>query len=426
MESILRFLNMISSAKLGFAVEIVICEILFSYSMKFRKWRWQPLTYIIIAVGLAVHFTVAYFLPLLKIPGLTTLFVFAITIIFQWIIFGCSLNRTLFNSVAAYSVQNLGVNVRSFIMALLPPFGGWGRLGVRFALTAAVYVFAYFFFARKSSRKKLSIGYAHLYIMSFLSVLIANTLFAVLLRNGMLNEYTYIILAICCLLALLYQFSIFKSANLDREIVTIEKLLYYEQKQHNLSQETIDLINVKCHDLKKQVTALKELLGDRAEEALGETEKAISVYENMVNTGNKNLDLIILEERNYCSKYGISIDVMADGAQLDFMAPADIYSLFSNALNNAIENVMYEAEDSRNVELRVYLSGEYVCISVTNKCTRPVKFVNGLPVTGKQDKKFHGYGMRSMEYIVDKYGGNMVVNVENCIFTVKIIIKKPS
>lgn len=81
---------------------------------------------------------------------------------------------------------------------------------------------------------------------------------------------------------------------------------------------------------------------------------------------------------------------------------------------------------NRNIALNVHLNGEYVCISVTNVCTRKIKFSDGLPVTSKEDKNFHGYGMRSMEYIVKKYGGNMVVNLANNMFTVKIIIKKPS
>lgn len=425
MDDILGILYRFTLGKMGFAVEILICEILFSHTLKLRIWFRKWISCVVIVLLICAHLTIGYYMPLSKVPGLSTLGVFGISVVFQLIIFDVSLNRILFNSVAAYTVQNLAVNIRSFLLSLLS-LTPWTRFAGQVLLTAAVYIAVYFLLVRKVAHKKSCLGYVHLYIMSFVSVLVTNTLFAILRRGGMLNEYTYVILAICCLLALLYQFSSFKRANLDEEIVTIEKLLYYEQKQHNLSQETIDLINLKCHDLKKQVTALRELLGDRADEVLGETEKAITVYENMVNTGNKNLDLVILEEKNYCGKYGVSIDVMADGEQLDFMAPADIYSLFSNALNNAIESVMDEEEAHRQIRMKVHRNGEYVCIEIVNYCSRTLEFKNGRPVTSKGDLKFHGYGIRSMEYIVDKYGGNMVINFEKKMFTVKIIIKKPS
>lgn len=425
MNKVLRFLYMISFGNRGFTLEILICEILFSVNLKLRKWKWKPLSYIIVALAVVIHLVFGFSLPLLPVPGLTPLLVFILSILLQWAIFNCSINRVLFNSVAAYATQNLAVNIRDIIMSFCK-FGGWGRFILRIFLTAAVYAFAYFVYARKVRRKEFNVGYWRLYVISFLSVFTSCTMFAILRRSGNLSLYTNAVLAICCLLALSYQFSTFKNANLDKETFTLERLLYYEQKRHEMTQETVDTINIKCHDLKKQVIALKELLGDKAEAVLGDTEKAISAYDDMVNTGNKNLDLIVSEEKNYCRKYGVVINVMADGAQLDFMEPADIYSLFSNALSNAVESVMNEQEGLRNVDLDVHLNGEYVCIKVTNVCTRQVKFANGLPVTNKANKMYHGYGMKSMEYIVDKYGGNMVVTFEDNLFTVKIIIKKPS
>ncbi len=425
MNKVFMFFNIITLGSKGFTLDIFICEILFLGSLKLRKWKWKPLSYVIAAVSVIVHFVFGFNLPLLPVPGLTPLLVFILSILLQWAIFDCSINRILFNSVAAYATQNLAVNVRSIILSFCK-FGGWGRLALRIFLTLAVYVFAYFLYAKKTRHKEFNMSYWRLYVISFISVFTSCTLFAILRRSGNLSVYTYGVLALCCFLALSYQFSTFKNANLDKETATLERLLYYEQKRHEMTQETIDLINIKCHDLKKLVTNMKELLGDKAEALLGDTEKAIFAYDDMVKTGNKNLDLIISEEKHYYRKYGVTINVMADGAQLDFMAPADIYTLFSNALSNAAESAVKEQEGNKYIDLDVHLNGEYVCIKFTNVCTRPVKFANGLPVTSKNDKNYHGYGMKSMEYIATKYGGNMVATCEDNLFTLKIIIKKPS
>lgn len=425
MGDVFRFVNMLTFGNRGFAIDIVICEILFSLPLKLRKWKWKPLTYIILALALTVHFVIGFNMPLFKVPGLSSLLIFAVSILLQWVILDMPINRILFNSAAAYAVQNLAVNFRSFLLSFVQ-FGGLGRLILRIAITLAVYAFAYFFFARKINRKELSVSYWHLYVMSFITVFISSVLWAIFRRNGKLDVYTYGALSICCLLALMYQFSAFKSANLNKEAAILEQLLYRERKQYEISRETIDLINMKCHDLKKQMSALKLTLGAESGEIIGEAEKAVKIYESLADTGNRTLDLVLTEEILYCGKYDIDISVMADGKALDFMATSDIYSLFGNALSNAVESACDEEAGNRRISLNVHEKNGYAVIEVANFCTRNVRFAGGRPVTNKKDTKFHGYGIRSMEYIVEKYGGNMIIDYKDNLFTVKIIIKIPT
>ncbi len=428
--TLLRFLNMLTNGRNGFILELFLCEMMFSYKSKHRKIFKIPFAILFIVVY-AAYAVASYFIPLFRTPSLMSLTIFAISVLAAWAVFDVKINRILFNCVAGYAVQNLAVNVVNTCYTIIFECGGfltgWASFFVRLAIKLLIYVGCYFAFARKSMNAEMNIPKPRLYITSLLTIVVTSVLFSVVRNNGSFGLEINIAMTLCGILALLLQFSEFHSGNLNKETATLERLLYYEQKQHEITQETIDIINIKCHDLKKQVTAFKELLGDKADDMLGDTEKVITAYDEMVKTGNKTLDLTIYEEKNYCRKYGITLDVMADGAQLDFMAPSDIYSLFSNALNNAVESVMYEEEGNKNIGLDIHLNGDYVCIKITNMCTRQVKFSNsGLPVTSKEDKKYHGYGIRSMEYIVAKYGGNMVVNFENCLFTVKIIIKKPS
>ena len=54
-----------------------------------------------------------------------------------------------------------------------------------------------------------------------------------------------------------------------------------------------------------------------------------------------------------------------------------------------------------------------------------IEFQSELPVTTKQDKRFHGYGMRSMQKTVEKYGGNMSIVTEDGIFNLNITIPIP-
>ena len=144
-------------------------------------------------------------------------------------------------------------------------------------------------------------------------------------------------------------------------------------------------------------------------------------YNSLVNTGNKNLDLIISEEKLICEKHGIPFDVMADGEAVSFIQPVDLYSLIGNALRNAVENSLKENEKHRSISMDIHTVNGYVCIEITNYCTQKIEFANGFPITSKADTKFHGFGIQSMKYVVEKYGGNMVIHYQNNIFLVKVI-----
>ncbi len=111
------------------------------------------------------------------------------------------------------------------------------------------------------------------------------------------------------------------------------------EEQYELSRENISIINQKCHDLKHQVSALRLVkTPDEREAGLRELEGAVLIYDAIAKTGNEVLDTVLTEKSLLCEKNGISWTCMADGGLLDFMQPVDLYTLFGNALDNAIES----------------------------------------------------------------------------------------
>lgn len=45
-----------------------------------------------------------------------------------------------------------------------------------------------------------------------------------------------------------------------------------------------------------------------------------------------------------------------------------------------------------------------------------------MPKTTKQDKRFHGYGMKSIRKIVEKYNGSVTVNAKDGWFELRILM----
>ena len=61
-------------------------------------------------------------------------------------------------------------------------------------------------------------------------------------------------------------------------------------------------------------------------------------------------------------------------------------------------------------------------IHIHNQCSAAPTFKDGLPVTTKGDTRYHGYGMRSVRYLVDKYRGEMRATWENGVFSVDLLL----
>ena len=145
-----------------------------------------------------------------------------------------------------------------------------------------------------------------------------------------------------------------------------------------------------------------------------------------MKTGSEVLDTILTEKSLVCTEKGIKINCVADGAQLSFMDPVDLYTIFGNAIDNAIEEVSKtETDAERQIDIMIFKQKCFVAVQIINPVTKTPKFVGGLPLTTKEDNGYHGYGVKSIRHTVEKYGGNMVAKVENGCFVLKLLIPVP-
>lgn len=422
--ALLHFFQTILSGQKGYVLSLLICEFLYSVSCAPRKYpRIRP-SWVPVLAGIAVYLTVGFHMPHLPLGALsvasTTLLIFFISIVLQWAVLDITAWRALFNCTAAYLTQNLALNVYE-ILAYYAHTSGWGSVLLEIGSKCLVYVGCYFVFAKKCQNRELNLSKVVLVQLLLTGIFISNFLFSFISNQNPNFPPLKIPLALCCLLALQAQFGTFHDSNLNREKEILEQMLYREQKQHQLMQETIDIINIKSHDLKRQISLLRQNLGTESDGLIREVENAVAAYNSLVNTGNKNLDLIISEEKLLCEKHRIPFDVMADGEAVSFIQPVDLYSLIGNALRNSVENSLKENEKHRSISMDIHTVNGYVCIEITNYCTQKIEFANGFPITSKADTKFHGFGIQSMKYVVEKYGGNMVIHYQNDIFLVKVI-----
>ena len=103
----------------------------------------------------------------------------------------------------------------------------------------------------------------------------------------------------------------------------------------------------------------------------------------------------------------------------------DADRLFGNALDNAIEAVLRLEEKKRNVGVVVRSKGDMVSVNVHNSYDgQAVIGADGFPVTTKEDKNFHGIGLKSIRQIAEKYHGICTVSTNEDTFILNVLLAR--
>ena len=209
-----------------------------------------------------------------------------------------------------------------------------------------------------------------------------------------------------------------------KELEAVQNVLQNQYVQYKQSRESIELINYKYHDLKHQIAVLRsEEDPKKREEFLNRMEEEIRQYEAQNKTGNKVLDTVLTTKSLYCAKHGITFTCVADGTLLDFMDVMDICSIFGNALDNAIEcELKIPEKEKRLIHVTVSKQKQFLILRFENYCEETLQYQEGTPVTTKKEKEFHGYGLKSIQYTVNKYDGAVSMNLEDNWFELKVLI----
>lgn len=343
----------------------------------------------------------------------------------------------VFCAAAAYSAQNLisGVSVFMDYVSLLGAKGLNDSPSPALALVSlAVIPCFYLLFVRPIRRQGLTLVEDRTALLLLAVVIFFNIAFDIASKSLIAYDVplTYVLIIsfahlAVCLLVLYLEYELLFNRRLQVEAAATERLMSDREQQYQMSRETIDAINMKCHDIRHQIRHFPGNGANVDPAILADIAREVDVYDSKVQTGNEGMDTILSEKRLLCEGKGIELDCVADGSALEFLSNAELYSLFGNLLDNAIEAVeRLDDQTKRIVSLSVRTAAGMATIHEENYFDEDVRMKDGTPVSTKGDSLNHGYGFRSMRTIVESHSGVITCGTNEQVFFVDAVIPQPA
>lgn len=426
----------------SYCMEMMISALIFMVYLKKRKGFWMRL-----AVSIGVLFLCAVFInPFFQ--NLTSWYnwgwfviVYAVVILLCYLCCEISFYDAVYCASLGYVTQHIASTLYILFSyeGSMPAWSG----GLYYIVYVVVYVLIFFVFSKKlqenghygvSRANAILTATLVLVIVLCLSILVKSTTVEMSGAESVTEEYSRLfcfsqLYAIfICMIFLVVQLLQRNELRAVHRLDQNQSMWEQRQMQYEMSKENIDLINRKCHDLKHQIAALAQTESGSAQKKsfVRDVQSMIEVYDSGASTGNEALDTILMEKSLYCKLHDIDWTCVADGKLLSFMDVVDLYTIMGNVLDNAVEGVeKCTAKAWRTIAVRIWKRDLFAVIQVENTYGEKIEFENGLPKTSKEDKGSHGFGVRSIKAMAEKYGGSIHVNADDGMFTMTILIPLP-
>ncbi|MBR1709017.1 MAG: GHKL domain-containing protein [Clostridia bacterium] len=368
--------------------------------------------------------------PAMLSHALVSLTVYLLLIAIIWLCYDESIWTALFVAASGYIAQDIGGSVKTLFRQMewmnLLSQDIIGILAVDCLCFGLVYLSLFLILRPFVKNRDNNFNNKTKAIFSVIVLLLCISMARLTQDNPVRNQQAIIAEALlqCIIDALMIalQFGVMERAQLNANVEIMRELVHQQRVQYEASKESAQIINEKYHDLKN---LLRSFRGVVPQEQLDRLKQSIAAYERPANSGNEVLDVLLAEKIGICQQRNIVLTCSLGKTDFSFVEELDLYSLFQNALSNAINAVSALPESvERFITLSAFRDGNMLTIHMENPCQPGIQFVEGLPQT-QNDPDWHGFGMRSMVHIAEKYSGTLTTEQQGNLFFLDILLLAP-
>lgn len=382
---------------------------------------------------LEVVFFVIYFMlfsminffvkPLAWIIVLQLLLMFLLTLQYKG-----SIKKRLFSIILIYVIMaSIEVSVEMFITRV--PFYAVERSSIFSLFTVNVISVLVFYIIDKYTHLKQKNDLPLAYWISIILIPIASLYLLYVIVN--VREFGALQETICASMLFLINAGIFYlynrivkslSVQMEKEYLAQQNRYYVNQMQQ-MSDSTNKIREFK-HDLKNHLFMLHAMMeNENYEMVLLHLNEMVSVCQPdraFAHTGNDALDSILNYKLQFVdeSKIKVQLDL---NIPVELLIPSfDLTVIIGNLLDNAIEAVSALEEGILTISMK-YNAGRFI-IKFENSYQNELVLQDGSYMTTKKKKDEHGYGLKNVRTIMNKYNGLLETKSEAGVFGVVIML----
>ena len=254
--------------------------------------------------------------------------------------------------------------------------------------------------------------------IAFFSTAFLCDFFMDMIYGNAIQNYVFL----SCLVSLLLMvYFYFRQSQLKMQISVLDTQYELIESQYVRAQNFYTENAKLYHDIKHHLRALERLLQH------GDQRKALAYIESVqeplqckmipVHTGVDIVDAVIYEAKEKAEQRNILLvvetPILPSGLKLE---DREFCVLFANLLNNALEAA------KEQIRLNIAITAGFLVIEMQNDYKeKPVVKNNHFVSEREQDSLAHGWGMKIIEQIVEKYQGELSIRVDMQV-SIKILM----
>ena len=257
----------------------------------------------------------------------------------------------------------------------------------------------------------------------------ATTIYTNLLYSGAREAVQFAPSVICTfylIFVLLYYNETQKQTEAQRERDIFASQFQHAQRELDTMRQIQKNTAIYRHDMRHHLTLIGSFAADgdlhKIEAYLASTEAAIDAMTPIHYCENETVNLILSSFQARANKAGLVLNTDVNLPPVINIHDIELCALLSNALENAI-NAASQVEDEklRKVYIRAFVNNNKLVISTENAYVGNIEMDGELPLS-KNMENGHGYGIKSMIDIVERYGGLYSFETEGGIFILQLLL----
>ncbi len=207
----------------------------------------------------------------------------------------------------------------------------------------------------------------------------------------------------------------------EREILE-QEIRMYENQFEIIRQSQINTRSLK-HDMKHHLKMLSDLVSsgdkDAALKYLSDMGAFMDNSEAFVSSGNERIDGILNYMIQKAKNANIHITWKIQIPEQIEISTFDINVILSNLLDNALNAL----SDMPNPTLEILMKYDrgILYINIQNNCSHKQSSIHDIHSAFDPENE-HGYGLKNVQRIVEKYHGNLSAECVNDVFSASILL----